>query len=57
MKKQINQTAFIYDIISLKNNDEKLHMGNSIRTKISFMTIQKNEIFSMSSVTMNLDCI
>ena len=53
LSRQINKTAHIYDIINLDQNRLKLHWSNSIKTKMSIMTIQKNELFSISSVTLN----
>jgi hypothetical protein len=53
LSKQINKAANIYDIINLNNNKSELHWCNSIQTKMCLMTIQKNELFSISSVTLN----
>jgi hypothetical protein len=50
---QINKKAHIYDIISLDNSNLQLHWQNSIQTKMSLMTISKNNLFSLSTVTLN----
>ncbi len=46
LSREINKTAHIYDIINLDQNRLKLNWCNSIKTKMSLMTIQKNEFFN-----------
>ncbi len=53
LAKQINKTAHFYDIINLNNSNLQLHWQNSIQTKMCLMTIQKNNKFLISTVTLN----
>lgn len=51
---KVNDNAYIYDVINL--NDLNLpDLSNSIQTKICMMEIQKNNLFTISSVSLNQD--
>ena len=51
---QINQRAHIYDVINLDDSELKLNKFNSFQNKMCKMSIQRNDLYSISSVTLNL---
>ena len=51
---QINQRAHIYDVINLDDSELKLDKFNSFQNKMCKMSIQRNDHYSISSVTLNL---
>ena len=52
---QINERAHIYDVINLDDSEFKLDKFNSIKNKMCRMSIQRNDLYSISSVTLNLN--